>query len=92
MKATRLIGISAGLVALAGYASVAQAAAAAGKATFEATCSECHEVADFDGEDPKAVAATLKEIVAGTKKHKKALKLTDAQIADVAAYMAGGGK
>ena len=92
MKATRLIGISAALVALAGYGSLAQADAAAGKATFEATCSECHEVGDFDGEDPKAVAATLKEIVAGTKKHKKALKLTDAQIADVAAYMAAGGK
>jgi len=92
MKATRLIGISAALVTLAGYGSLAQADAAAGKATFESVCSECHEVADFDGEDPKAVAATLKEIVAGTKKHKKALKLTDAQIADVAAYMAGGGK
>jgi mono/diheme cytochrome c family protein len=92
MKATRLIGMSAALVTLAGYGSLAQADAAAGKATFEAVCSECHEVADFDGEDPKEISATLKEIVAGTKKHKKALKLTDAQIADVAAYMAGGGK
>lgn len=92
MKSIRLIGVSAALVALAGYGSLAHADAAAGKATFEETCSECHEVADFDGEDPKAVAATLKQIVAGTKKHKKALKLTDAQIADVAAYMAGGGK
>lgn len=92
MKSIRLIGVAAALVALAGYGSLARADAAAGKATFEEVCSECHEVADFDGEDPKAVAATLKQIVAGTKKHKKALKLTDAQIADVAAYMAGGGK
>jgi mono/diheme cytochrome c family protein len=92
MKATRLIGIPAALVALAGYGSLAHADAAAGKATFTSICSECHEVADFDGENPKDISATIKEIVAGQKKHKKALKLTDQQIADVAAYMAAGGK
>ena len=80
-------GAFAGLV---GFGSAAQADAAAGKATFTAVCAECHEVADFEGEDAAAMQATLKKIVAGTQKHKKALKLTDAQIADVAAYMTGG--
>ena len=31
-----------------------------------------------------------KKIVAGTQKHKEALKLTDAEVADLAAYMAAG--
>ncbi len=67
-----------------GFGSAAHADAAAGKATFTAVCSECHEVADFEGEDAAELQGTLKKIVAGTQKHKKALKLTDAQIADVA--------
>ena len=75
---------------LAGGGSAAHADAAAGKATFTAVCAECHEVADFEGEDAAAMQGTLKQIVAGTQKHKKALQLTDAQIADVAAYMTGG--
>ena len=56
------------------------------------TCAECHEVADFEGEDAAALSATLKKITAGQQKHKTALKLTDAEIADLAAYIASGGK
>ncbi|RPI12806.1 MAG: hypothetical protein EHM60_10770 [Lysobacterales bacterium] len=77
---------------LAGFGAVAHADAAAGKATFEEVCAECHEAADFEGEDAKALADSIKKISAGQMKHKKALKLTDQQAADVAAYMAGGGK
>jgi mono/diheme cytochrome c family protein len=75
---------------LAGYGSAAYADAAAGKATFTTACAECHDVADFEGEDAAALRGTLKQIVAGTQKHKKALQLTDAQIADIAAYMTSG--
>jgi mono/diheme cytochrome c family protein len=75
---------------LSGFGSAVHADAAAGKATFTAVCAECHDVADFEGEDAAALRGTLKQIVAGTQKHKKALTLTDAQIADVAAYMTGG--
>jgi mono/diheme cytochrome c family protein len=89
-KFNRLIVIAGAFAGLAGFGSVAHADAAAGKATFTAVCSECHEVADFEGEDMAALQGTIKQIVAGTQKHKKALKLTDAEIADVAAYMAGG--
>jgi mono/diheme cytochrome c family protein len=89
-KFSRLIVVSGAVAALVGVGSTAHADAAAGKATFTSICSECHEVADFEGEDAAALQGTIKQIVAGTQKHKKALKLTDAQIADVAAYMASG--
>jgi mono/diheme cytochrome c family protein len=90
IKFSRLVVIASAFAGLAGCGSAAHADAAAGKATFTAVCAECHEVADFEGEDAAALQGTIKQIVAGTQKHKKALKLTDAQIADVAAYMTGG--
>lgn len=86
----RLMVIFGAFAGLVGFGSTAQADAAAGKATFAQTCSECHEVADFVGEDLAALQGSIKQIVAGTLKHKKALQLTDAQIADVAAYMSSG--
>jgi mono/diheme cytochrome c family protein len=89
-KFSRLIVVAGAFAGLAGFGSAAHADAAAGKATFASICSECHEVADFEGEDMAALQGTIKQIVAGTHKHKKALTLTDAQIADVAAYMTSG--
>lgn len=76
---------------LAGYSGGALADAAAGKETFTDVCAECHETADFEGEDAKEVGDSIRKIVAGQMKHKKALKLTDQQIADVAAFMVAGG-
>jgi mono/diheme cytochrome c family protein len=90
IKISRLVVMTNAFVVLAGFGSAVYADAAAGKATFTATCAECHDAADFEGEDAAALRATLKAIVAGTQKHKNALQLTDAQIADVAAYMTGG--
>ncbi len=90
IKISRLVVMASAFAMLAGFGSAAHADAAAGKATFTATCAECHDVADFEGEDAAALRGTLKQIVAGSQKHKKALQLTDAQIADVAAYMTSG--
>jgi mono/diheme cytochrome c family protein len=90
MKFSRLVVVASAVAGLVGFGSAAHADAAAGKATFTDVCSECHEVADFEGENAAEVQATIKKIVGGQMKHKKALKLTDAQIADVAAYMTGG--
>jgi mono/diheme cytochrome c family protein len=90
IKISRLVVLAGAFAMLAGFGSAVHADAAAGKATFTAVCAECHDVADFEGEDAAALRGTLKQIVAGTQKHKKALTLTDAQIADVAAYMTGG--
>lgn len=92
MKINKLLTVSMVTVGLAGYGAVAGADAAAGKATFDSICSECHEVADFEGESAADLTATINKIVAGQMKHKKALTLSDQQAADVAAYMASGGK
>ena len=90
MKVMRILALSVATFAIAGFSTSASADAAAGKAKFTAACAECHEVADFEGESAAALTDSLKKIVAGTEKHKKALKLTDAEIADLAAYMAAG--
>jgi mono/diheme cytochrome c family protein len=90
MKISRLVVMAGALAGLSVYGSAAVADAAAGKATFDSVCSECHEAGDFAGEDPKELGASIKKIVDGQMKHKKAIKLTDAQIADVAAFMAAG--
>jgi len=92
MKISGLLTISLASAALASFSGAALADAAAGKATFNDVCSECHETADFEGEDAAELTATIKKIAACQMKHKKALKLTDAQAADVAAYMAAGAK
>jgi len=90
MKVTRILAVSLVTLGLAGFSGVASADAAAGKAKFTAACAECHEVADFEGESAAALTESLKAIVAGKQKHKNALKLSDAEIADLAAYMAAG--
>ena len=92
MQIKKLLMVSLAAVGLAGFGGAALADAAAGKATFNDVCSECHETADFEGESAADLTATIKKISAGQMKHKKALKLTDQQAADVAAFMAGGGK
>jgi len=90
MKVARILCVTVTTLGLAGFSGVASADAAAGKTKFEAQCAECHEVADFEGETAAALTESLKKIVAGETKHKSALKLTDAEIADLAAFMAAG--
>ena len=92
MKISRLVVIASAVAGFAGFGSPAFADAAAGKATFDKVCAECHEAGDFDVEDPKELTTTIKGIVGGTVKHKKALKLSDQEITDVAAFLAAGGK
>ena len=92
MKHMRTLAVSVATIAMASFSSIAAADAAAGKAKFAAACAECHEAADFEGESAQALTATMKKIVAGQQKHKTALKLSDAEIADLAAYIAAGGK
>jgi mono/diheme cytochrome c family protein len=88
MKIKALLVVSAAAI-FAGYGTTALADA---KKTFTDVCSECHETADFEGEDAAELAATIKKISAGQMKHKKAIKLTDAEATEMAAFMAKGGK
>lgn len=88
-------GLAAALIALSVLAlgsAPALADAAAGKAKFNAICGECHDSADFENENPQALADTLRRIVSGELRHKKSLQLSDREIADIAAYMSTGGK
>jgi len=89
MQMSKVLVIAVAAVGAAGWGMAANADAA-GKAKFEAACAECHEAGDFAGEDPKALADTLKKIAAGQQKHKAKIALTDAEITSVAAYMAAG--
>jgi mono/diheme cytochrome c family protein len=92
MKMNRILVVAMAGLGVAGWSMSASADAAAGKAKFEAACAECHEAGDFEGEDAKALADSLTKMAAGTMKHKQAIKLSPAEITDVAAYMATGGK
>jgi mono/diheme cytochrome c family protein len=63
--------------------------AGAGQAKFDEVCSSCHEKAEWAGKDAAALEAKVKDVVSGKTKHKKAIKLTDADIANVAAFWTG---
>lgn len=93
MSIKRYSAVALSVIAVAGWSASALAAdKAAGKAKFEATCADCHEAADFEGEAEASLADSLKKIVAKTTKHKEALTLTPAEIDNLAAFMASGGK
>ena len=89
MKMNRMLIVAVAGMGAAGWGMAAHADA---KAKFAADCAECHEAGDFEGEDAKALADTLKKIAGGQVKHKSAIKLSDAEITEIAAYMSKGGK
>lgn len=63
------------------------------KATFEEVCSECHELDEYADRTAEDLDKAIKGIVAGTVKHKKKkLQLTDAEAAEMAKFLAAGGK
>ncbi len=69
------------------YAGVAMAAnPVAGKAEVDKVCGACHVPADWKGKSAAQLETQIKGVVSGKTKHPKKLDLTDAQIADVAAY------
>ena len=89
MRISRMLFVSLATVGIVGYGSSAFADA---KKMFDEVCAECHEAADFEGEDAGEIAATIKKISAGEMKHKKAIKLSDDEAKAMAAFMVGGGK
>jgi len=89
MKLNRMLIVAVAGMGAAGWGMAAHADA---KAKFAADCAECHEAGDFEGEDAKALADTIKKIAGGQMKHKSAIKLSDAEITEIAGYMAKGGK
>jgi mono/diheme cytochrome c family protein len=89
MKANRILMVALASACAAGWTVSAQAS---GKDKFAADCGECHEAADFEGEDAKALEASITKIVNGEQKHKSKLKLNAVEIKELADYMATGGK
>ena len=65
----------------------------AGKTKVAQLCSECHRPADWSGETEAALQSLIKDIVSGKVRHsKRALNLSDQDIADIAAYWTSGRK
>lgn len=87
MKTGRMFVVAVAALGMAGWSL---SALADGKATFEKTCAECHEVGDFKGEDVKGLTDSIKKIAAGQMKHKAKITLSDADISAVATYMSTG--
>ncbi len=77
--------LAAGALAFSGAAMAGDAAAGEKKAD---ACIDCHEPAEFAGQKADAIAASIKAQLAATSKHKPKLTLSDADIADLAAYFA----
>jgi mono/diheme cytochrome c family protein len=92
VKTGRTVVAAAAALGLSGWSLAAGADAAAGKAKFESTCATCHDVSDFQGEDVKGLSDAIRRIAAGQLQHKSPIKLSDREIADVAAYMSSGGR
>jgi mono/diheme cytochrome c family protein len=62
----------------------------AGKIAAQAQCAECHAARDWDGESAASLESLIHDIVAGKVKHKQKLNLSDADIANIAAYWGQG--
>lgn len=85
-----LAAVASGFVFAAGSAFAADAAA--GKATFEQSCASCHELPDWKGKSAADMTTMITDVVSGKTKHKKAIKLEDAEIANISAFVAANAK
>lgn len=73
--------------------SASSADAGAGKAVAQAKCAACHEPADWDGETAASLQSLIKDVVTGRVKHSKTkVELSDADIANIAAYWSSAKK
>ena len=81
-----IMTLAAGALSFSGAAMAGDAAAGEKKAD---ACLDCHVPAeDFAGQKADAIAASIKTAVAANSKHKPKLTLSDADIADIAAFFA----
>jgi cytochrome c553 len=67
--------------------------AEAGKVVAQAKCASCHEPKDWQGETTSSLESLIRDVVSGKVKHSKTrVELSDAEIANVAAYWLTGKK
>jgi len=55
-------------------------------------CGECHEAVDFKGKSDAQLTGLIHDVVSGKHKHPKKLQLTDADVANIAAYWSSASK
>lgn len=93
LKQSLMLGAAVMLLA-AGAGSAARAAdaadAQAGKAIVDQSCGACHDgmMSMWQGKSASDIDGLIHQVDAGKVPHPKKLQLTDAQMADVAAYWA----
>ena len=80
------------LLCLLWVATATAADVGAGRTAANAKCVECHEADDWEGESAASLESLIRDIVAGKVKHKRALQLTPAEVANIAAYWGAGKK
>lgn len=81
------------MLAAAWAHNASSADAGAGKTVAQAKCAACHEPADWEGETAASLQSLIKDVVTGRVKHSKTkVELSDAEIANVAAYWLTGKK
>lgn len=71
------------VVSLAARAADTQA----GKVEFQRVCSQCHDPTDWKGKSEAQLTTLIEDVSSGKAKHPKKLGLTDAQAADIAAWV-----
>lgn len=93
MRGDSRTGLMVLLLSVAGVSGAHAADAAAGKVIADARCASCHVPKDWQGETSRSLEALIRDVVTGKVKHSKTkVELTDAQIADVAAYWLANNK
>jgi mono/diheme cytochrome c family protein len=88
VKKTPLVAALCSMVFLAMTYSSRAADSVAGQKTFQTTCAGCHQFKSYGTKSSADLETDIKGIVAGTVKHPKKLTLSDADVANVAAYIA----
>lgn len=88
MKKFTYLAVSLVLLSWCGFAVAGDAAA--GKAAFDAHCSECHYADDFAGESASDIAGFLADIRSGATEHEsdEPTTISDADAANIVAYWA----
>ena len=88
MKKFSYLAISLALVSWCGFAVAGDVAA--GKATFEAQCAECHFADDFAGDSADEIAGYMAEVQSGAIEHESDApkKMTAADAANITAFWA----
>jgi mono/diheme cytochrome c family protein len=87
MAISRIVVATAAVGMFAAYIPAYSADSAAGQKIFSGTFAACHQLKSYAGKSDSDLETQVKGIVAGTIKHPKKLTLSDADIANVAAYI-----